>query len=91
VTWTNIGLLYLQHGDLDLANQAFYRAQTLDPDYQVAWVGQALVATAHGDNTEAEAMFEHAVDLPAMVVSDLMHLMCSRYPDLTIYFCESSK
>ena len=70
-TWTNIGLLYLQHGDLELANEAFYRAQTLDPDYQVAWVGQALVAAAHGDKAEAEAMFEHAVDLPTVVVRGL--------------------
>ena len=88
MTWTNIGLLYLHHGDLDLANQAFYRAQTLDPDYQVAWVGQALVATAHGDNAEAEALFEHAVDLPATVVSDLFALSLSL---LTKCYCKSSK
>ncbi|CAJ0859805.1 1503_t:CDS:10 [Entrophospora sp. SA101] len=39
--WTNIGILYLLHSDLELANQAFSKAQTLDPDYVPAWIGQA--------------------------------------------------
>ena len=69
VTWTNLGLLYLYHDDLQLANEALYRAQTLDPDYTVAWAGQGLVATANGHDTEARAMFEHAVGLTADVVS----------------------
>jgi superkiller protein 3 len=69
VTWTNLGLLYLYHDDLQLANEALYRAQTLDPDYTVAWAGQGLVATANGHDTDARAMFEHAAGLTADVVS----------------------
>lgn len=69
VTWTNLGLLYFHHADLELANEALYRAQTLDPDYTLAWVGQGLVATAHGHEVDARTLFEHAVGLTADVVS----------------------
>ena len=69
MTWTNLGLLYLFHDDLELANEALYRAQSLDPDHTVAWAGQGLVATANGHDTDARAMFEHAVGLTADVVS----------------------
>ncbi|KAG6908388.1 hypothetical protein DXG01_004817 [Tephrocybe rancida] len=65
--WTNLGLLYLHYDDTELANEALYRAQTLDPDYAVAWIGQALVATRNGHGTEAAAMFEHAIGLAPYV------------------------
>ncbi|CAG8737735.1 18923_t:CDS:2, partial [Racocetra persica] len=62
VPWTNLGLLYLLHSDLDLANQAFSTAQSLDPDYAPAWVGQAYVANLWGSNESAE-LFEHAYEI----------------------------
>jgi superkiller protein 3 len=81
VTWVNLGLLYLHHDDLELANEALYRAQTLDPDYTLAWVGQGLVATANGHHVDAKALFEHAVTLAANVVRvtafDIAHLLTS--------------
>ncbi|OSD01253.1 TPR-like protein [Trametes coccinea BRFM310] len=66
-TWTNLGLFYLHHEDQQLANEAFYKAQTLDPDYALAWVGQGLVATLNGHDREARALFEHATTLSATV------------------------
>ncbi|KAH7915212.1 superkiller protein 3 [Hygrophoropsis aurantiaca] len=70
--WTNLGLLYFYHNDLELANEAFYKAQVLDPDHTIAWVGQALVATANGDNLDACTLLEHAVSLAADVpIADL--------------------
>ncbi|KAK0232722.1 TPR-like protein [Armillaria fumosa] len=66
-TWTNLGLLYLYHNDVELANEALYRAQTLEPDYTLAWVGQALVATANGHESDAKALLEHAVGLASSV------------------------
>ncbi|KAG8900967.1 Superkiller protein 3, partial [Tulasnella sp. 403] len=65
--WTNLGLLYLHHNDLELANHAFYRAQVLDPDYSLAWVGQAIVASRNNHNVEARALLEHAVGLSANI------------------------
>ncbi|KAF9456626.1 TPR-like protein [Collybia nuda] len=65
VTWSNLGLLYLYHGDVELANEILYRAQTLDPDYSVAWIGQAMVATTNGHHFESKAMLGHAVELTA--------------------------
>ena len=68
VTWTNLGLLYLHHQDLELANLAFLRAQALDPNYPLAWLGQGLVASAHGHELEAEHIFEHIVGLETTIV-----------------------
>lgn len=67
-TWVNLGLLYAYHGDVDLANEAFYRAQVLDPDNTLAWVGQFLIATVNGDKADATLLLEHAVGLSAPVV-----------------------
>ena len=63
-------MFYLHHEDVELANEAFYKAQTLDPDYALAWVGQGLVATANSHDREASALFEHATGLTAAVVRD---------------------
>lgn len=68
VAWTNLGLLYLQHQDLELANQAFVRAQVLDSSHPLAWLGQALVANAHGDELKAENIFEHIAGLETPIV-----------------------
>lgn len=67
--WTNLGLLYLHNNDSELANEAFYRAQTLDPDYTPAWVGQGMVATLNGHDEDASALFEHAIGLTADLAS----------------------
>ncbi|KAG9316442.1 superkiller protein 3 [Chiua virens] len=67
VAWTNLGLLYLYHNDLELANEALLRAQILDPDYTLAWVGQAMVAGANGHDADARGLLEHAVGLSADV------------------------
>ena len=75
VAWTNLGLLYLHHNDLDLANEALYRAQTLNPDHAVAWIGQSLVAAANRQDAEADAMLEHAVNLMSDEVRH--HLACA--------------
>lgn len=68
VTWTNLGLLYLHYQDLELANEAFLRAQVLDPNYPIAWLGQGLVASAHGRELDAEHIFEHIVGLETTIV-----------------------
>ncbi|PWN47052.1 TPR-like protein [Violaceomyces palustris] len=63
IPWTNLGFLYLEHDDVELANEAFIKAQTCDPDHAPAWVGQALVATAFGDPASSRALFEHSYRL----------------------------
>ncbi|KAJ3035493.1 Tetratricopeptide repeat protein 37 [Rhizophlyctis rosea] len=60
--WSNLGYLYLILGDLDLANQAFGKAQFVDPDWSVAWLGQAYIAEKLG-SSEAFELFEHAHEL----------------------------
>ncbi|GAA5864531.1 hypothetical protein JCM8547_005571 [Rhodosporidiobolus lusitaniae] len=63
VSWTNLGLFYLVHGDEDLANQAFLKAQVLDPDWTAAWIGQATLADMAGHAVEASVLFDHAFTL----------------------------
>lgn len=60
IPWSNLGFLYLKHDDVGLANESFIRAQTIDPDWAQAWVGQAMVALAHGDDISARALLTHA-------------------------------
>ncbi|EFI28195.1 superkiller protein 3 SKI3 [Coprinopsis cinerea okayama7 len=62
-TWATLGLLYLHHGDVDLAEEVLQRAQTLDPDCTVAWVGQAVAAELRGERAHADALFVHATTL----------------------------
>lgn len=61
--WTNLGALYLLQNDYELANQAFARAQSADPDYAHAWVGQGMLATYLGDTKEAYTLFTHAFEI----------------------------
>ncbi|KAJ3567050.1 hypothetical protein NP233_g6613 [Leucocoprinus birnbaumii] len=63
ITWTNMGFLYYYHTDLELANEAFFRAQVTDPDYSLAWLGQALVATANNHEFDAQTLLTHASTL----------------------------
>ncbi|GAO47565.1 TPR-like protein [Saitoella complicata NRRL Y-17804] len=61
--WTNLGTLYLIQDDLELANEVYSRAQSIDPEYVQAWVGQAFVAMALAEEDEARDLFEHAVEI----------------------------
>ena len=61
--WTNLGVLYLFQGDHELAHQAFGRAQSTDPDYAHAWVGEGLIALLLGDAKEAFSHFTHAFEI----------------------------
>lgn len=66
--WTNLGTLGLLQNDLVLANEAFTRAQSTDPDYAHAWLGQGFVALlSHKDvkeaTREARALFTHAMEI----------------------------
>lgn len=67
-TWTNLGTLGLMQNDLGLANEAFTRAQSTDPDYAHAWLGQGFVALLSHNNVaeavrEARGLFTHAMDI----------------------------
>ncbi|XP_014551777.1 hypothetical protein COCVIDRAFT_112036 [Bipolaris victoriae FI3] len=62
-TWTNLGALYLLQNDTELAHAAFSRAQSQDPDYSLAWVGEGIIALLTGDSNEALSHFTHAFEL----------------------------
>ncbi len=61
--WTNLGTMYLIQEDNQLANEAFARAQSSDPDYAQAWAGQALLADRLADPKEARTLFTHAFEI----------------------------
>ena len=61
--WTNLGTLYLIQNDIQLANDAYTRAQSSDPDYAQAWLGQGLLAMRTGEVNEARILFTHAFEI----------------------------
>jgi superkiller protein 3 len=61
--WANLGVLYLLQSDAELAHQAFARAQSTDPDYAHAWVGEGLIALLTGDAKESLNHFTHAFEI----------------------------
>ncbi|KAG9230261.1 putative Superkiller protein 3 [Amylocarpus encephaloides] len=62
--WTNLGTLYLLQNNFGLANEAFTRAQSSDPDFAHAWVGQGLLALLMtSDIKEANILFTHAMEI----------------------------
>lgn len=62
-TWTNFGALCLLQLEIQLAYQAFGRAQSTDPDYPYAWVGHSLIATQLSLQPETLSHCEHAQDI----------------------------
>lgn len=62
-TWTDLGVLYLINNDTHLANDAFTRAQSEDPEYADAWIGQGVLATLLGHVQEARGLFMHAFEI----------------------------
>ncbi|KAL8673541.1 MAG: hypothetical protein Q9168_002030 [Polycauliona sp. 1 TL-2023] len=62
-TWTNLGFFYLVEGDSELASDAFTRAQSTDPEYALAWLGQGLLAAQLGESSEAQKFFAHAFEI----------------------------
>lgn len=61
--WTNLGTLYLLEKDNQLANEAFTRAQSVDPDYTHAWLGQGILALLLGEVKEARSLLAHAFEI----------------------------
>ncbi|KAI5789864.1 hypothetical protein FPQ18DRAFT_38049 [Pyronema domesticum] len=61
--WTNLGALYTLQEDYLLANEAFSRAQSTDPEYALAWVGQGIIAGILGEAREAQELFQHAFEI----------------------------
>jgi superkiller protein 3 len=61
--WTNLGVLYFLQNDFELAHAAFTRAQSTDPDYAHAWVGEGLIALMWGNVQEALLHFKHAMEI----------------------------
>ena len=78
-TWVSLGLLYFYYGDLELANEAMYRAQVLDPDNTSAWVGQFLIAIANGHEADAQLLLHHAVGLTNSIVRKFLSRSKNRY------------
>ncbi|RPA93643.1 protein prenylyltransferase [Choiromyces venosus 120613-1] len=61
--WVNLATLYLLQNDIQLANEAFSRAQSADPEYALAWVGQGIIAAMTGNEADAQDLFEHAFEI----------------------------
>ena len=90
--WTNLGTLYLIQNDVQLANDAYTRAQSSDPDYAQAWLGQGLLAMQMGEVKEARKLFTHAFEIAdssspmikrQFAMSTFDHLLSSSFSSTT--------
>ena len=63
LSWTNLGVVYLNLGEQELANKAFKEAQNAEPSYIRGWAGQALVAEVVGVKSESMDLFRHCTFL----------------------------
>lgn len=61
--WTNLGVLYLTQNDFELAHKALSRAQSTDPEYAHAWIGEGLISLLTGESREALNHFTHAFEI----------------------------
>ncbi|KAI8911798.1 hypothetical protein EDD86DRAFT_188695, partial [Gorgonomyces haynaldii] len=59
--WSNLGFFYMLHQDMELAQQAFKKAQFYDPEYVYSWLGQYFVLESLG--TPEPEFLEHAYNL----------------------------
>lgn len=73
--WANLATLALVQGDLRLANEAFTRSQSTDPDYSLAWLGQGVVALLTGNEKDARGLFTHAMEISG----DSSRIISQRY------------
>lgn len=62
VVWTNLGVLYLQQGQVTMAKTAFAQAQQSQPSYAQAWSGQAQIAEII-DPDQAIDLLQHSTSL----------------------------
>lgn len=58
--WNNLAALYLKYGDVELAQEAFLRSQSVAPESSQAWLGHAMAAKAQEDTVKASNLFTHA-------------------------------
>ncbi|XP_015779373.1 PREDICTED: tetratricopeptide repeat protein 37-like [Acropora digitifera] len=78
IAWTNLGVLYLKHGKIELAHEAFKNSQALDPSYGAAWTGQATIAEIIASE-EAMDLFRHTTELGSHREGNIgyAHWVCS--------------
>ncbi|XP_062873563.1 superkiller complex protein 3 [Trichomycterus rosablanca] len=62
VAWTNLGTLYLNNNNIELAHEAFKIAQSLEPLYVNCWIGQSLIAETVGSYDTMD-LFRHTTEL----------------------------
>eukprot|EP00124_Ichthyophonus_hoferi_P002996 Ihof_evm2s233 gene=Ihof_evmTU2s233 len=61
-TWTNLGVFYMLHGQIQLAHKAFAQSQAQDPSMPRAWVGLAIIAEQIGDSVYLD-LYQHVAEL----------------------------
>uniref|UniRef100_A0A8C5SKG4 SKI3 subunit of superkiller complex n=1 Tax=Laticauda laticaudata TaxID=8630 RepID=A0A8C5SKG4_LATLA len=84
VAWTNLGVLYLTSGKIEVTHEAFKVAQSLEPSHLTCWIGQAFVAETIG-SYETMDLFRHTTELSMHVkgAKGYAYWVCSTLQDKT--------
>uniref|UniRef100_A0A8C4QPZ4 Tetratricopeptide repeat domain 37 n=1 Tax=Eptatretus burgeri TaxID=7764 RepID=A0A8C4QPZ4_EPTBU len=82
VAWTNLGALYLNKRNIELAHETFKVAQSVEPSYVACWIGQALIAENVGSE-EAMDLFRHSTELALHIegAKGYAHWVCTMLQD----------
>jgi len=93
---TDLGAAYYQQNKLEIALDEFTQATLISPKYALAYTGKGLVQAALGQDAEAEASFQTAIQLqPTSAESRNNYgtFLCSRkrYDESIVQFLEAVK
>lgn len=61
--WTNLAVLYLKSGDLELADEAVEKALSGDPEFVSAWIGRGIINYNKGNQKAYHENFSHAYQI----------------------------
>jgi tetratricopeptide (TPR) repeat protein len=63
MTWSNLGLIHINRGEVDQAESAFEKASEIDPSYPVPCFNLSLIALIKGRDADARDLWQRAGDL----------------------------
>lgn len=63
MTWSNLGVIHINRGEVDHAESAFQKASEIDPSYPVPHFNLSLIALINGRDNDARNLWQKAQDL----------------------------
>lgn len=75
IVYTNLGFLYYRYDNVELANQAFSKAQQTDPMYSLAWIGQVFYYFFVFKFKLKRKLFRHLLQKKLIIMNQLISIV----------------